>query len=80
MVQTDIAERLMNLAVNADATPEVQAIALAGVRDVQNTVQSASGKDPVFQRIGQEIKLFLANPQQNAPKPRSAGAPAGPPV
>jgi hypothetical protein len=80
VVQTDIAERLMNLAVNPDATPEVQAIALAGVRDVQNVVQSATGKDPVFQRINQEIKLFLENPQQNTPKPRSSGAPAGPPV
>lgn len=80
VVRTQIAERLMILAVNADATPEVQATALAGVREVQNAVKNRPGRDPVLQRLDHEITLFLQNPQQNTPKLKPSGAPPGPPV
>ena len=80
VVRTQIAERLMILAVNADATPEVQATALAGVREVQNAVKNLPGLDPVLQRLDHEITLFLQNPQQNTPKLKPSGAPPGPPV
>ncbi len=80
VVQTQIAERLMILAVNADATPEVQAAALAGVREVQNAVKNRAGRDPVLQRLDHEITLFLQNPQQNTPKLKPSGSPPGPPV
>jgi len=80
VVQTQIVERLMVLAANADATPEVQAAALAGVRDVQNAVKNRAGRDPVLQRLDHEITLFLQNPQQNTPKLKPSGAPPGPPV
>ncbi len=80
VVQTQIAERLMVLAANADATPEVQAAALAGVRDVQSAVKNRAGRDPVLQRLDHEITLFLQNPQQNTPKLKPSGAPPGPPV
>jgi hypothetical protein len=79
VMQTEIAERLMILAVNAEATPEVRALALAGVQDVQRIVaQRANNAD--LQRLDREIKLFLENPQQNTPKLKPSGAPAGPPV
>jgi Met-zincin len=80
VVQTQIAERLMILAANPDATPEVQAVALAGVREVQNAVKNSTAKSPALDRIDQEITLFLHNPNQNMPKLKPSGAPAGPPV
>ncbi|HWY54712.1 MAG TPA: zinc-dependent metalloprotease [Terriglobales bacterium] len=80
VVQSQIAERLMILAANPDATPEVKAMALAGVREVQNGVKKSTTKNPTFDQIDQEITLFLRNPSQNTPKLKSSGAPAGPPV
>ena len=43
VVQTEVAERLMILAANSDATPEVRAAALAGVREVQSAVKKSDG-------------------------------------
>jgi hypothetical protein len=79
VVQTEIAERLMVLAANSEATPEVQAAALAGVREVQGAI-NAGTKNAVSQRLDREILLFLQNPTQNTPKIKPAGAPPGPPV
>jgi len=79
IVQTQIAERLMVLAANSEATPEVQAAALAGVREVQTAIK-AGATNFVIQRLDREISLFLQNPGQNTPKVKPAGAPAGPPV
>ena len=69
----------MMLAANSDATPEVQAAALAGVRDVQAAIK-AGAKNAVSQRLDHEIFLFLQNPAQNTPKVKPSGAPQGPPV
>jgi hypothetical protein len=80
VVQTEVAERLMVLATNSDATPEVRAVALAGVRTVQATVRKKAGRGPVLEQLDHEIALFLENPQQNTPKLKRSGAPAGPPV
>jgi hypothetical protein len=71
---------LMMLAANPDATPEVQALALAGIYDVQNVVKKSTAKSPALVRINQEITLFLRNPNQNTPKIKPSGAPPGPPV
>jgi hypothetical protein len=80
VVQAQIAERLMILSVNPDATPEVQAVALAGVHEVQDAVKKSTVKNPALERIDEEITLFLRNPGQNTPKLKSSGAPPGPPV
>ncbi len=80
VVQSQIAERLMILAANPDATPEVQAVALAGVHEVQSAVRKSAAKNSTLERIDQEITLFLRNPGENTPKIKSSGAPAGPPV
>ena len=80
MVQTEVAERLMVLAANSEATPEVRAVALAGVRQVQSAVKSTAAGNPVVQQLDHEIMLFLQNPVQNTPKLKSSGAPAGPPI
>jgi len=77
-VQTDIAERLMILAANSDATPEVQAAALAGVHQVQKAIPAV--RTAVLERLEREITLFLQNPGQNTPKLKPSNAPPGPPV
>ena len=80
VVQTEVAERLMILAANSEATAEVRAAALAGVREVQSAVKKNTARGPVMEQIDHEIMLFLQNPEQNTPKLKSSGAPAGPPV
>jgi Met-zincin/Domain of unknown function (DUF5117) len=80
VVQTDVAERLMILAANSEATPEVRAVALAGVREVQSAVKKSATRGPVIEQIDHEIILFLQSPEQNTPKLKSSGAPPGPPV
>ena len=80
VVQTEVAERLMILAANSEATAEVRAAALAGVREVQGAVKKNAKRGPVMDQIDHEIMLFLQNPEQNTPKLKSSGAPAGPPV
>ena len=80
VVQTEIAERLMILAANTDATPEVSSIALAGVREAQSAAKRTTVKTPAIDRIEQEIELFLQNPSQNTPKIKPSAAPPGPPV
>jgi hypothetical protein len=80
VVQTEVAERLMVLAANFEATPEVRAAALAGVREVQSTVKKNMKRGPVIEQLDHEIVLYLQNPGQNTPKLKSSGTPAGPPV
>jgi hypothetical protein len=79
VVQTEIAERLMVLAANSEATPEVQAADLTGVREVQGAIKTGA-KNAASQRLDREILLFLQNSTQNTPKLKPAGAPPGPPV
>src|SRR5262249_16436761 len=79
VVQTEIAERLMLLAANAEATPEIQAAALQGVLQVQARVNRVPNEASA-ERLKREIKLFLENPKQNLPQLRPSGAPPGPPV
>lgn len=78
VVQTDVAERLMLLAVDAGARPETQAAALAGVREVKRRV--AAGQSPLWRRLDHEVQLFLADPQRNLPRLNPSTAPPGPPI
>lgn len=80
VVQAEVAERLMKLAVNPEATPEVQAAAFAGIRRAQQAIHSHSPATADLQRLDHEIELFLVNPAQNVPMMRNSGAPPGPPV
>jgi hypothetical protein len=79
VVQTEVAERLMILAANVDATPEVRSAALAGVVATQKAIKGLPST-PALESLDHEIKLFLENPQQNTPRLKGSGAPAGPPV
>ena len=80
VVQTEVAERLMILAANSEATPEVRAVALAGVHEIQGVIKKSATRGPALEQIDHEITLFLQNPEQNTPKLKSSGAPPGPPV
>jgi hypothetical protein len=80
VVQTEVAERLMILAANSEATPEVRAVALAGVREVKGVLKKNATRGPLIEQLEDEISLFLQNPEQNTPKLKSSGAPPGPPV
>jgi len=77
-VRSQVAEHLMALAADNRAAPEVQAAALAGIYNVQKIVHA--DQSPSGRRLDREINLFLTNPQENTPRPRSSGAPPGPPV
>ena len=57
VVQTGVAERLMILAANSEATPEVRAAALAGVREVQSAWKKHSARGPVLAQIDDERLL-----------------------
>ena len=70
----------MVLAANFEATPEVRAVALAGVHEVQGAVKKNTVRGPAMEQIDHEIMLFLQNPAQNTPKLKLSGAPPGPPV
>ena len=50
VVQTEVAERLMILAANSEATPEVRAAALAGVHEVQGVVKKSATRGPVAEQ------------------------------
>ena len=80
VIQTEIGERLMLLAANSEATPEIQAAGLTGVRQVQVAIKRSTSRTPTLDRLEREINLFLQDPSQNMPKPKSSGAPPGPPV
>ncbi len=79
VVQAEVAERLMALAADENATPETQAAAMHGVLRVQHALaaDTGSGQD---ERLANEIERFLRDPKNNAPKVKPSGAPEGPPV
>ena len=79
VVQSEIGERLMILASELEATPEVRAAALAGVNNVNN-VLGAAPQSAMARHLKHEIALYLQNPRENTPKLKSSGAPVGPPV
>jgi hypothetical protein len=72
VVQTQIAERLMALAADENATSETQAAAYRGVLAMQ--------KANVDAHVTNEIERFLRDPKNNTPKVKPSGAPEGPPV
>lgn len=80
VVQTRVAESLMDLAINDAATPEVRALAWQGVARVAARLPELAAGEPQIRALQREMTLFLANPRQNAPHLHPSGAPPGPPV
>jgi hypothetical protein len=73
VVRSAVAERLMALAADENATPETQAAAMHGVLAAQAALKGD-------ERLGNEIERFLRDPKNNTPKVKPAGAPEGPPI
>ena len=72
VVATQVAERLMALAADENATAEVQSAAYRGVQMMQ--------KGNLDLRLGNEMERFMRDPKNNTPKVKPSGAPDGPPV
>jgi nucleotide-binding universal stress UspA family protein len=79
VVQGEVAERLMALAADENATPETQAAAMHGVYAVQHAFKAATSSGS-SERLAIQIERFLRDPKNNTPKVKSSGAPEGPPV
>jgi len=78
VLQNALADRLMILAVDDNATAEVRAEAWSGVNAVSTHVKgSQSGNAAAIER---RIEAFIRDPKQNVPKLKPSGAPAGPPI
>ena len=75
VIQTELAERLMILAADQNAAPEVQALAWNGVAQVEDAVG-----DRTASHINEEIALFRRDPRNNVPRLKPSGAPPGPPI
>ena len=80
VVQTEVAERLMRLAVDDAATPEVQAVAWDGLSKVAPAMPAASDATEIQARLARQLQLFLRDPRANVPRLKPSGAPPGPPV
>jgi len=76
VVQNQLADQLMILALDENATPEVRSEAWSGVSEVAGAARGTVGNVNLAARV----ELFMRDPKQNAPKLKSSGAPAGPPI
>ncbi|HEU5452358.1 MAG TPA: zinc-dependent metalloprotease, partial [Terriglobales bacterium] len=74
VVRSEVAERLMILSMDDNASPEVRAVAWKGVVAAQGEVK------PDMASLKAEIERFLRDPKNNVPKLKPSGAPTGPPV
>jgi hypothetical protein len=80
VVQNELADRLMILAVDENATPEVRAEAWSEVTAVYNQVHGRTAGSAIIANIARKIEAFMRDPKQNVPKLKNSGAPAGPPI
>jgi hypothetical protein len=80
IVQNELADRLMILAADDNATPEVRAEAWSAVASVYNQVHGKSSGNAMTANIARTIEAFMRDPKQNVPKLKNSGAPAGPPI
>ncbi|MBZ5525947.1 MAG: zinc-dependent metalloprotease, partial [Acidobacteriia bacterium] len=81
VVQNELADRLMILAADDNAPPEVSADAWTGVEQIhaklQGTTTARTAENAALKR---KIEMFLRDPKRNVPKVKPSGAPAGPPI
>ena len=81
VVQDELANRLMILAADENAPPEVRSEAWAGVNLIYARLhEGAAGRSMTSRDIERKIDAFKRDPKQNVPKIRPSGAPAGPPI
>jgi hypothetical protein len=78
VVQNELADRLMILAADDNATPEVRSEAWTGVNSIYS--QTKTSQNGSARNISRRIEAFMRDPKQNVPKLKPSGAPAGPPI
>jgi hypothetical protein len=78
--QQVLADKLMTLAADANATAEIQALAWSGLDQFDVASAAVGQQTPVMRMLRDQIKLFRLDPQRNLPKRLGARPPAGPPV
>ena len=80
-VQSLLVTRLMDLASNADATPQVRANASQGLRDIAAfTRTSAGSRSAHFVATREDIDRFLKRPADTFKKTEPLATPAGEPI
>jgi uncharacterized protein DUF4953/uncharacterized protein DUF5117 len=77
-VQSLTATRLMDLAANADASPQVRSAATAGLRDILSATRTASSAHAAGTR--EDIARFLRRPDTPEKRTPALPAPAGEPI
>lgn len=78
VIQNELADRLMILAADDNATDEVRTEAWTGVDSVFARVKATHNGNGAA--IAHRIEAFIRDPKQNVPKLKPSGAPAGPPI
>jgi hypothetical protein len=78
VVENELADRLMILAADDNATAEVRSEAWVGVNGIYAQVRT--NRNPAESNIARQIEAFIRDPKQNLPKLRPSGAPPGPPI
>jgi hypothetical protein len=77
-VENELADRLMILAADDNATAEVRSEAWVGVNGIYAQVKT--NRHPAESNIARQIEAFIRDPKQNVPKLKPSGAPPGPPI
>jgi hypothetical protein len=78
VVENELADRLMILAADDNATAEVRTEAWVGVNGIYAQVKTS--RRPAASNIARQIEAFIRDPKQNVPKLRPSTAPPGPPI
>ena len=80
-VQDELADRLMVLAADDNAPPEVSSEAWAGISQIYLQVHGAkAARNAMTRDLDRKIGMFIRDPKRNVPKINPSGAPAGPPI
>ena len=80
-VETLLVTRLMELAANADAAPQVRAHATQGLREIASFTRSAtSGRSAHLAATRDDIDRFLKRPAEPFKKTEPLATPAGEPI
>ena len=78
VVQNELADRLMILAADENATAEVRSHGWTGVNSVYVQLKTSHGGTAAT--LSRRIEAFIRDPKQNVPKLKPSGAPVGPPI
>jgi hypothetical protein len=80
VAQGVLADRLMTLSADPNATVEAQALGWSGLDQFDVASAALPQQTPVLRMLREEIRVFRADPEHNLPKRLGARPPAGPPV